>query len=66
MDTTPPEFTGPISVAHTNGFLVASWDGGAFADAQEPYKLDLKFAIGICYFFLRDIWFNLILNVMTQ
>nr|XP_034314147.1 uncharacterized protein LOC105348718 isoform X1 [Crassostrea gigas] len=46
MDTTPPEFTGPISVAHTNGFLVASWDGGAFADAQEPYKLDLKFAIG--------------------
>ncbi|XP_078334035.1 uncharacterized protein LOC111124258 [Crassostrea virginica] len=46
MDTTPPEFTGTITVSHVNGFLVASWAVGAFADAQEPYQLDLQFAIG--------------------
>ena len=48
MDTTPPEFTGTITVSHVNGFLVASWTAGAFADAQEPYQLDLQFAIGTC------------------
>ena len=48
MDTTPPEFTGTITVSHVNGFLVASWSVGAFEDAQEPYQLDLQFAIGTC------------------
>ena len=48
MDTTPPEFTGTITVSHVSGFLVASWTAGAFADAQEPYQLDLQFAIGAC------------------
>jgi hypothetical protein len=46
MDTTPPEFAGPISVTHANGFLIATWASGAFSDAQEPYQLDLQFAIG--------------------
>ena len=46
MDTTPPEFTGTITVSHVSGFLVASWVASAFADAQEPYQLDLQFAIG--------------------
>ena len=46
MDTTPPEFTGTITVSHVNGFLVASWVASAIADAQEPYQLDLQFAIG--------------------
>ncbi|XP_055997828.1 uncharacterized protein LOC125647098 [Ostrea edulis] len=46
MDTTAPQFTGPISVTHTNGFLIAKWAADAFTDEQEPYKLDLQFAIG--------------------
>ncbi|XP_061181031.1 uncharacterized protein LOC133189645 [Saccostrea echinata] len=46
MDTTPPVFTGPISVRHSNGFLTAAWGAGAFSDAQEPYQLKLEFAIG--------------------
>lgn len=54
MDTTPPQFTGPISVTHTNGFLIATWAADAFTDGQEPYKLDLQFAIGILYMFCKD------------
>jgi hypothetical protein len=54
MDTTPPDFTGPISVTHSNGFLIATWAAGAFNDPQEAYQLDLQFAIGNVYMFYKD------------
>nr|XP_034301655.1 uncharacterized protein LOC105322112 [Crassostrea gigas] len=46
MDTTPPDFSGSISVTHSNGTIIARWNSGAFSDPQEPYQLQLEFAIG--------------------
>ncbi|KAK3101903.1 hypothetical protein FSP39_007221, partial [Pinctada imbricata] len=46
MDTTPPDFTGPITVTYNNGYILASWAASAFVDAQDSYPLDMQFAIG--------------------
>lgn len=55
MDTTPPDFSGSISVTHSNGTIIARWNSGAFSDPQEPYQLQLEFAIGEFYYLLLSI-----------
>ncbi|KAK3100189.1 hypothetical protein FSP39_015958 [Pinctada imbricata] len=46
IDTTPPDFTGPITVTYSAGYLMASWSISAFLDAQDSYPLGMEFAIG--------------------
>ncbi|KAK3099491.1 hypothetical protein FSP39_005250, partial [Pinctada imbricata] len=46
MDTTPPDFTGPITVTYSDGYLMATWSSTAFLDAQDSYPLEMEFAIG--------------------
>ena len=46
MDTTPPEFSGSITVSLSGDFLVTNWGAGAFSDSEELFQLDYQFAIG--------------------
>lgn len=62
MDTTPPDFSGSISVTHSNGTIIARWNSGAFSDPQEPYQLQLEFAIGEFYYLLSIILSISIIN----
>ncbi|XP_052067298.1 uncharacterized protein LOC127706680 [Mytilus californianus] len=46
MDTTPPDFTGSISVSLSGEYLVASWTSNAFSDSEELFDMDYQFALG--------------------
>ncbi|XP_076113973.1 uncharacterized protein LOC143082259 [Mytilus galloprovincialis] len=46
MDTTPPDFTGSITVSLSGEYLVASWAANAFSDSEELFDMDYQFAIG--------------------
>jgi hypothetical protein len=41
MDTTPPEFSGTITVSLSGDFLITNWGAGAFSDSEELFQLDL-------------------------
>lgn len=62
MDTTPPDFSGSISVTHSNGTIIARWNSGAFTDPQEPFQLQLEFAIGKLDYLLLSIILSSIIN----
>ena len=47
MDTTPPDFTGTISLSLSGDFLIASWTSNGFSDNEELFDLEYHFAIGI-------------------
>ena len=46
MDTTPPEFSGTITVSLSGDFLITNWGAAAFSDSEELFQLDYQFAIG--------------------
>ncbi|XP_063399976.1 uncharacterized protein LOC134684607 [Mytilus trossulus] len=46
MDTTPPDFTGTITLSLSGQYLVAEWASGAFSDSEEPFDINYEFAIG--------------------
>ena len=57
MDTTPPEFTGSITVSLSGDYLVASWPSNAVSDSEELFDMNYEFAVGM--FAFRDGPFNL-------
>ncbi|XP_071123173.1 uncharacterized protein [Mytilus edulis] len=46
VDTTPPDFTGSISLTLSGDYLLATWASDAFVDSEEFYDLDYEFSIG--------------------
>ncbi|KAK3103765.1 hypothetical protein FSP39_021725 [Pinctada imbricata] len=46
MDTTPPDFVGPITVSYSNGYIHATWASDAFVDSEDGFDLHMQFAIG--------------------
>ncbi|CAC5414424.1 unnamed protein product [Mytilus coruscus] len=46
MDTTPPDFSGTITLSLSDQYLVAEWTSGAFSDSEEPFDINYEFAIG--------------------
>ena len=57
MDTTPPEFTGSITVSLFADYLVASWPSNAVLDSEELFDMNYEFAVGM--FAFRERPFNL-------
>ena len=47
MDTTPPEFTGSITVSLSGDYLVASWPSNAVSDSEELFDMNYEFAVGM-------------------
>jgi hypothetical protein len=47
MDTTPPEFTGSITVSLSGDYLVASWPSNAVSDSEELFDINYEFAVGM-------------------
>ena len=47
MDTTPPEFTGSITVSLSGDYLVASWSSNAVSDSEELFDINYEFAVGM-------------------
>ena len=47
MDTTPPEFTGSITVSLFGDYLVASWPSNAVSDSEELFDINYEFAVGM-------------------
>ncbi|KAK3101031.1 hypothetical protein FSP39_000383, partial [Pinctada imbricata] len=46
MDTTPPDFIGPISITYSGGYIHATWAADAFVDSEDGFDLHMQFAIG--------------------
>ena len=46
IDTTPPFFTGDITVSLSGEYLVSNWAAGDVSDSEELFQLDYQFAIG--------------------
>ncbi|KAL5007590.1 hypothetical protein ScPMuIL_016396 [Solemya velum] len=47
MDSTPPTFTGEITLEHNGGFLVANWEKSSVHDTEHgSYPLSYSFAVG--------------------
>ena len=55
MDTTPPDFTNPITLTQEAGYLVARWASAAFVDPQDSYDLDMEFTIGQYVFIIMTM-----------
>jgi len=65
MDTTPPDFTGAISLSLSGDFLVASWSANGFSDNEELFDLEYQFAIGMHIYKQANIGtYNVIKDIM--